>query len=151
MRDERPRSSRLAATFIALGVSLAAGGIAFNLWMLRVQELPPSGSGDIKPKTAIEVLGLMSSTLGGAFILAIAFIVGSFVMVRIGRHFLDRTPSLPRTEYVDAWGRYRISEDEIDAMTGGPKRSRDDEPDEDSDFESDDPLDDRPDRPRDDD
>lgn len=142
MRDERPRSSRLAATFIALGLSLAAGGIAFNLWMLRVQELPPAAAGGIKPENAGNVLGLMSSTLAGAFILALTFIVGSFVMVRAGRYFLDRSPPLPRTEYVDAWGRYRISEDEIEAATGEERPSHEDDDDV--------SPDDRPDRSRDD-
>jgi hypothetical protein len=147
MRDERPRSSRLAATLIALGLSLAAGGIAFNLWMLRVQELPPAGTGRISADDAPRMLDMMSSYLIAAFVLVISFVVGSFVMVRAGRFFLDRGPNLPRTEYVDAWGRYRISEAEIDAATGGSQVAG---PNDDTD--DDDLLpDDRPDRPRDDD
>jgi hypothetical protein len=142
MRDERPRSSRLAATFIALGLSLAAGGIAFNLWMLRVQELPPAISGVIPEKNVRPMLHLMSSTLVAAFILVMTFVVGSFIMVRAGRYFLDRSPALPRTEYVDAWGRYRISEDEIEAATGEERPAHDDDDDV--------SPDDRPDRLRDD-
>lgn len=147
MRDDRPRSSRLAATLIALGLSLAAGGIAFNLWMLRVQELPPAGTGRINSEDAPKMLNMMSSYLVAAFVLVTAFVVGSFVMVRAGRFFIDRSPRSPRTEYVDAWGHYRISEAEIDAATGGPPSASTDDDSDDTDL----PLDDRPQRPRDDD
>jgi hypothetical protein len=141
MNDERPRSSRVAAIFVALGLSLAAGGIAFNLWMLRVQELPPAVPGRLTPTP--KAMNMMSAYLVAAFVLVTAFVVGSFVMVRTGRLFVDRSPRSTRTEYVDAWGHYRISKDEIDAVIGEAPPP----PDDDDDV----PADDRPDRPRDDD
>lgn len=113
---DRPWSSRVAAVLIALGLSLALGGIAFHLWMLRVQELPPIDQSHTSRDPRTTLRG-MSNTLWITFTLASAFIVGSFVMVRAGRYFLDKSPRSPRTEYVDAWGRYRVSEEEIDAAT----------------------------------
>lgn len=90
MREDRPGSRYLAATFIALGLSLAAGGIAFNLWMLRAQELPSPAAGVIRPESAPPVLRLMLAVLMAVAALATAFIVGSFLIVRIGRLFVSR-------------------------------------------------------------
>lgn len=133
---ERPWSSRVAAILVAIGLSLTLCGVAFHLWMLRVQEIPPVPH---PPRDQTEVslgkIRVMSTTLWMAFALACSFIVGSFIMVRAGRHFLDRSPMLPRTQYVDAWGRYRVSDDEIAAATGHESADGDDD---------DTPPDDRP-------
>lgn len=140
---DRPWSSRVAAILVAVGLSLTLCGVAFHLWMLRVQEIPPipHPPADSAGESIMKVRG-MSTTLWVTFALASAFIVGSFVMVRAGRYFLDRSPMLPRTQYVDAWGRYRVSDDDIVAATGGDRNDEDDDT----------PLDDRlPRGPRDDD
>jgi hypothetical protein len=95
MREDRRNSSRLAAAFIALGLSLAAGGMAFNLWMLRAQELPSTVGSASSPATAAPVLRLMQTTLIAVAVLATAFIVGSFLIVRIGRFFVGRATGSP--------------------------------------------------------
>ncbi|MBI5863858.1 MAG: hypothetical protein HZB38_05005 [Planctomycetes bacterium] len=135
--NERPRSSRLAAVFVTLGLALAVGGIAFNIWMLRVQELPPLTKA-LTPERGPSLIRAMSSSLVGVFVLVMAFVLGSFVMVRIGRYFLDRTPPLPPTAHVDVWSSYRLTEAEIEAATCDED---DDRTDEESDDESESPPD----------
>ena len=149
--SDRPWSSRVAAILVAVGLSLTVCGVAFHLWMLRVQEIPPIPHPPLdRTGQAMEKVRGMSTTLWVTFSLASAFIVGSFVMVRAGRFFLDRAPMLPRTQYVDAWGRYRVSDEDIAAVTGSGRDFDDDDDDGDDDT----PLDDRPPRnprtPRDD-
>lgn len=138
--SDRPWSSRVAAILVAVGLSLTLCGVAFHLWMLRVQEIPPVPHPPENSSKSWIVRG-MSTTLWVTFALASAFIAGSFVMVRAGRYFLDRAPMLPRTQYVDAWGHYRVSDDDIAAATNSDR----DEDDDDREL----PLDDRlPHKPR---
>ena len=47
----------------------------------------------------------------------LAFLIGSYLIVCVGRRILDRKTERVRTEYVDAWGDYRLTQDEIDTAS----------------------------------
>ncbi|MCA9244248.1 MAG: hypothetical protein KDA32_09855 [Phycisphaerales bacterium] len=51
-----------------------------------------------------------------AGLMLIGFLVVSFVLMRLGRAMMGSRRGAKRTEYVDAWGAYRISEEEIDRV-----------------------------------
>ncbi|MCG3127876.1 MAG: hypothetical protein CHACPFDD_02748 [Phycisphaerae bacterium] len=87
-------------------------------------------------------LGLLLATLMAAALALAAFVIGSYMVIRIGRTLISRDVGGAPTRYVDAWSNYRISDDEIHAATheqdeGGEDTSSDkgesgpDEPDRD--------------------
>lgn len=93
--------------------------------------------------------------------LLLAFVVGAFLMIRLGRRTARlRSGRDDRTEYVDAWASYRLTEAQVNEIVGPasrgrappdapgpsddppgrppPSRSTDDEEDDDSDSDEDD-------------
>lgn len=130
---DTPQESRFAGAFIVLGLSLAVVGILYLVWMQRVQELAPlqfDPAGrpiDDAPAPASRPMALMSA-LVYTFVIFLAFLVGSFLMVRVGRYLVDRNAPPRRSEYVDAWGSYRITEAEIDAALADDPGAQDEPP-----------------------
>ncbi|MFQ5806400.1 MAG: hypothetical protein ACE5I3_08115 [Phycisphaerae bacterium] len=115
MQSEQRQPSRLAIGFVVVGLALSAVGIAYMIYAGRERHLPPLTAPEPDPR--IEQLEALVRMLTHSFFLFLAFLIGSYLMVRIGRHVLDRKTSRERTEYVDAWGKYRLTQDEIDTAT----------------------------------
>lgn len=115
MRADQPRPSRLAISFVLVGLALSAVGIAYIIYAGRERELPPITA----PQTDVRVqqLNALLRMLTHSFFIFLAFLLGSYLMVRIGRGVLSRRHTPQRTEYVDAWSHYRLSQDEIDTAT----------------------------------
>lgn len=108
MSQPRHWHSRFAAGFVAVGLALSSFGILYLFWTeLNVQTLPPPGRGDRERAVQLSFELL--------FVIFMMFLMGSYAMVKIGRYLLDRTPRETRTDYVDAWSRYRVTDDEIKA------------------------------------
>jgi hypothetical protein len=130
MPVERNRPSRLAIVFVVVGLALSAIGIAYLAAPVE-RELPAI----TRPpdELRIQQLDALLRMLTHSFFLFLAFLLGSYLMVRIGRRVLDRKQAAQRTAYVDAWSNYRLSQDEIDTATARL----------DDDFPSDRPPDDR--------
>lgn len=73
------------------------------------------------------------TTLTVTLLLLLAFVVGTYVMVRVGRAIVRRPRRREPTRYVDAWTGYRLSEQEIERATGEtstPDSGSDDDTDE---------------------
>jgi len=77
------------------------------------------------------------TTLTVTLLLLLAFVVGTYVMVRVGRAIVRRPRRREPTRYVDAWTGYRLSEQEIERATdetsatdSGPDSGSDDDTDE---------------------
>lgn len=81
------------------------------------------------------------TTLTVTLLLLLAFAVGTYVMVRVGRAIVRRPRRREPTRYVDAWTGYRLSEQEIERATGEASAT-----DSESDSGSDDDTDEQPDR-----
>ena len=122
------QESRFAGAFIVIGLSLAAVGVLYLVWMQRVQELGPitldaGGTPQEEPNPTNKPVALVSA-LVTTFVMFLAFLVGSYLMVRVGRYLVDHGTTARQTNYVDAWGSYRLTEAEIEAAL------REDPPDE---------------------
>jgi hypothetical protein len=72
----------------------------------------------VAPTTA-ERIHALYSTLLLTFVLLLVFLVGSYIMMRIGRWFIRR-PSASRTRYTDAWSQYRLTDEQIQQATSEP-------------------------------
>lgn len=115
MQSEQRRPSRLAIAFVVVGLALSAIGIAYIIYAGRPRSLPPISVPPDHPQIA-ELKALYRMLLH-SFLLFLAFLFGSYLMVRIGRRMLVHKPFRERTEYVDAWSNYRLTQDEIDQAT----------------------------------
>jgi hypothetical protein len=115
MDAEHPRPSRLAIVFVLVGLALSAIGIAY-LMSPAERELPPISASHDELRLQ-QLNALLLRMLTHSFLIFLAFLVGSYVMVRVGRRVLSHREPPRRSEYVDAWSNYRLSQDEIDTAT----------------------------------
>jgi len=115
MQLEPRHPSRLAIVFVVVGLALSAIGIAYIVYAGRPRSLPPVSVPDDQARVA-ELKALYRMLLH-SFLLFLAFLFGSYLMVRIGRRMLERKPVREKSEYVDVWGNYRLTQDEIDTAT----------------------------------
>lgn len=120
------KSPRIAVTFVVVGLLLSTAGVLYIMWAGREQELPAES-----PLSNRQVMQL-NALLQGLFLTLLlvgVFAVGSYVMIRIGRA-TTRKPAADgphRTEYVDAWSQYRVSDEQISEATGGSPEDPTDE------------------------
>ena len=114
MDAEKPRPSRLAIVFVVVGLALSAIGIAYIMSPIE-RELPPITTP--QHEVRVQQLNALFRMLAHSFLMFLAFLLGSYLMVRIGRRVLFQKASGKRSEYIDAWGNYRLSQEEIDTAS----------------------------------
>ena len=114
MDDEHPRPSRLAIVFVLVGLALSAIGIAYLMSPAERELLPITVPHD---ELRIQQLNALFRMLTHSFFIFLAFLIGSYLMVRTGRRVLSGREPPRRSEYVDAWSSYRLWQDEIDTAT----------------------------------
>ena len=114
MDAEHPRPSRLAIVFVLVGLAISAIGIAYLMSPAERELLPIPAPHD---ELRIQQLNALFRMLTHSFLIFLAFLLGSYLMVRIGRRVLSGREPPRRSEYVDAWSSYRLSQDEIDTAT----------------------------------
>ncbi len=113
--EVRGRSKRLAALFVVGGLVLLSIGVLYLLYLSQERALAEPWRPSPSPQ---QRLLAATSVLTFTAIAAIVFLVGSLLMVRAGRLLVARRAARNRTPYVDAWGAYRISQEQIAAATG---------------------------------
>jgi hypothetical protein len=106
-------------TRAALAVAVLVGGVYLLGWEL----LTPVGGADAREAASSQpaprerrLYGLVRMMAVSAVALA-AFVLGSYLMIRAGRAVLSRPPPRSTTEYTDAWSRYRLTQEQIEAAT----------------------------------
>lgn len=121
------RSSRGAWAFIVIGTSLIIAALLYLQWAGRERELPPP---NVLSEGQMARLNALLQVLYFTLLLAAVFVIGAYVMTRLGRWAVRREPSdSTKTEYVDAWSRYRITDDEIrQAIDPPPDQAPDNRP-----------------------
>lgn len=106
-----------------MGLTLSASGVGYMWYAGRPRRLEAEhGPADLEAAldTGATQLQALTDMLLVTFLLFIAFVIGSYVMVRFGRLFLSRQRLGGRTPYVDAWGAYRLTDADIAAATHEP-------------------------------
>jgi len=113
MQSELSRPSRLAMVFVVVGLALSAIGIGYIVYAGRERQLPPIATSQADPK--VQELRALVAVLMLSFFLFLTFLIGSYLMVRIGRRMIERKRLRQRTPYVDVWGNYRLTQEQIES------------------------------------
>lgn len=119
MQPEPQQPSRLAVGFVVVGLALTAISIAYIVYAGRERHLPPiiaPPGGHPEIEARIDEMKALLRLLIHSFVLFLAFLLGSYAVVRVGRRVLAHKRSPKRTEYIDAWANYRLTQDQIDAV-----------------------------------
>ena len=82
------------------------------------------GSAEMTPESRRTIYRLAASL--AALLLLTLFLVGVYLLTRIGRSLKRPSVGGKSTEYTDAWSNYRLSEEEIDQATYEEPDDRDD-------------------------
>ena len=121
MTDRKPQQQPLGRlAFLLVLVVLAMTSVLGAYVMFeRLRHLPavppPADSGGPDP---MEKLQLVLAMVLVAVLAILAFVVGAYVFIRLGRSLMSRPLSDGPTEFVDAWSEYRVTQEEIDAVNG---------------------------------
>lgn len=96
--------------------------IAFGAWYVLYYDhaatpAPTEQSVDARSDApeALAAKRALVHTLPHFALIVLVFLVGSYVMVKVGRSVLARRERRGKSEYVDAWSSYRVSDEEIAA------------------------------------
>lgn len=125
MIDRRENALRRAGVAV-LGVGLVLSTTALVYLHVRTREPPVRA---LSSPASRATLDAATTTLFITFVLLMLFLVGSFVMVRLGRAAVARRARAAKTEYVDAWSQARVTDEQIRAATDEPPPSEPDPPD----------------------
>jgi hypothetical protein len=77
----------------------------------------PTGPGADQPRGVRRQLASRISLLLATVLVILAFVIGSYLVIRIGRVVTQRPVGGHPTRYVDAWSGYRLTDEEIAAAT----------------------------------
>lgn len=122
-----PTSSGRTALLIALAVLVLAVSAA-ALLAIRRYSTTPTPQADRPPielePADVRRLGALLAVMLLATVAILAFVVGAYLVMRVGRNLLTRNVGGPPTPYVDAWAQYRLSDERIAELTDddGPPR-----------------------------
>ncbi|MBU0637969.1 MAG: hypothetical protein KKB50_03825 [Planctomycetes bacterium] len=112
---------RITVVVILLALLVIIVGAMFLLF----GELDGSGTtqtetGAARRPANVQEIKRLSYTLAillVSVLLILVFVIGTYVVIRVGRAVTQRPVGGEPTHYVDAWSSYRLSADEIDAAT----------------------------------
>ena len=118
------------AVLIALGVLAVTVGATAYLFLaqghaqaLNVGAGPgadacrPAANGLVENRRAITFLVMLSISA----LLILLFVLGAYLVIRVGRSLARERIGGKPTPYVDAWGSYRLTEEQIAAATAEDK------------------------------
>lgn len=89
---------------------------------------PGGGRGEPTRDAISGELTMLLTLLLGSLLLILLFAIGAYLVLRAGRSLSRNQAGSRPTEYVDAWSKYRLSEEQIKAATDedrpGPRPQR---------------------------
>jgi hypothetical protein len=121
------------AVLIALGVlALTVGATAYIFLAhghgppagLGTSSAPGSGRLAADQRRAISFLLMISISA----LLILMFVLGAYLVIRYGRFLARQRVGGQPTEYVDAWGRYRLTDEQISTATDEERPEGDEGP-----------------------
>ncbi|MCH7872168.1 MAG: hypothetical protein IID33_10765 [Planctomycetes bacterium] len=106
----------LVLVVLAMTSALAAYAMSVKLRNLPIVSPPPEAGGP----DPTQRLKLLLALVLAAVLAILAFVVGAYLFIRLGRSLMEKPVSDGPTEFVDVWSQYRVSQEEIDAVDAVP-------------------------------
>lgn len=113
----------LVLVVLAMTSALAAYAMSVKLRNLPIVSPPPEAGGP----DPTQRLKLLLALVLAAVLAILAFVVGAYLFIRLGRSLMEKPVSDGPTEFVDAWSSYRVTQEEIDAVDAVPDYDRSDD------------------------
>ncbi len=116
MKRRTAQNSEGAAAILLCGGAL---GLIAVVAFILVSGRSATPTRDVEAVGAERVLQLSawSAALAVSFLLFLVFLTGSYLLVRAMRRARAPDSRSVRTPYVDAWRRYRLSDEDVDRAT----------------------------------
>ncbi len=116
-----PPRGRTALLIVLAGLVLAAS-VSALLAIWRYTSSPTAPVAAERPPIELETgdvrrLGALLAVMLLATVAILAFIVGAYLVMRVGKSLMARNVGGSPTTYVDAWTQYRLSEERIAELT----------------------------------
>lgn len=115
----RPSYGRAAVLGVLIALLLTVS-VAVGLFLSHYgrNETLPLLQGNVDPAVAKAVqLTVLLTILLISALLILLFVVGSYLLIRVGRLLAKSTVGGKPTPYVDAWSSYRLTDEQIAAAT----------------------------------
>ncbi|MEW6254175.1 MAG: hypothetical protein AB1716_26290 [Planctomycetota bacterium] len=105
-------------TLLVLGVLLLTVCLAVYLALGRwvYPSATPQGAEDMRALESQRLITLLAILLISA-LLILLFVMGAYLLINVGRLVARERVGGQPTEYIDAWGQYRLSDEQINAAT----------------------------------
>ncbi len=124
---------RTALLLILLALILMVAAASYLMFARDVGPGPVSAteadsSGTPVNKIAVQSMFYKLLILLASVLLIMVFVIGSYLLIRVGRAVTGKPVGGKPTEYVDAWSSYRVTDDQIDMATreNGPRGADED-------------------------
>ncbi|GEM_PF-1097769 len=118
-----PRHRPLGRTALLAGLAVLLVTIGTAVYLVLGQDrlgpggIDPGREGAGRLTTDVRRLAALLTILLVSALLALLFVIGTYVLLRVGRWVARSRLGGSPTPYVDAWSRYRLTEDQISAAT----------------------------------
>lgn len=113
----KPSPGHLALLLVLVALLLLVC-LAVYLFLMRVlRRVDAAGGPGETAVTLHRKLTLLLAVVLCAILLILMFVVGAYLLLRVGREVAHRRVGGQPTQYVDAWSRYRLSAEQIEAAT----------------------------------
>ncbi|TWT42178.1 hypothetical protein RAS1_33080 [Phycisphaerae bacterium RAS1] len=112
---------RAAAVVVFLALLVTFSAVLY-LAVSRPLDVPASNSPEqnevAMQRLQAKRLSIMLLLMFGAMLLILVFVIGSYLLIRAGKVVTERRVGGEPTEYVDAWAKYRVTDEQIADATG---------------------------------
>ncbi len=116
LRADRPGRLALVLTACGLMFLVTIGLYFFVENRLRVSAARVAANELPREAVSTEIIRLVAVLLG-CLLLILLFVLGGYLFLRLGRAVSQEPLGDKPTEYIDAWSRYRLSDEQIRAAT----------------------------------
>jgi ABC-type uncharacterized transport system fused permease/ATPase subunit len=106
--------------FVALLILVAVGSYTF---VARSSDRAPAAERIVTSEQGFNEarrLGALMILMLVAMLLILLFVIGSYLLIRIGREITRKSEQHKPTKYVDAWSQYRLTDEQIAEATQEP-------------------------------
>jgi len=126
----RRPAGRIVTVFVVIALLATVCGA---LYIFLERRLRPAAArlaaGQLSRESVLAELSLLLLVLLASVLVILVFVIGAYLLIRVGQAVMQKPAAKQPTPYVDAWSQYRLTEEQTEAATGGGPDDSETEPD----------------------